>query len=81
MNFNHYLFCHCLYDGRKISTIIQFFAAISGKYEDMQYNELNEFDDGPDVSELEALKRSVSPTLFIIKIVFLPPVLVILAGI
>jgi hypothetical protein len=30
---------------------------LSGKYEEMQYNEVD-FDETPDVSELEALKRS-----------------------
>lgn len=32
--------------------------ALSGKFEEMQYNEISEFDESPDVSELEALKRS-----------------------
>lgn len=32
--------------------------ALSGKYEEMQYNEVGDFDETPDVSELEALKRS-----------------------
>lgn len=34
--------------------------ALSGKFEEMQYNELGDSDEGPDVSELEALKRSAS---------------------
>lgn len=34
-----------------------FVTALSGKFEEMQYNDV-EFDETPDVSELEALKRS-----------------------
>lgn len=34
-----------------------FVSALSGKFEEMQYNEVDS-DESPDVSELEALKRS-----------------------
>ncbi|CAG9787201.1 unnamed protein product [Diatraea saccharalis] len=36
--------------------------SLSGKYEEMQYNEV-EFDETPDVSELEALKRSTGASI------------------
>ncbi|XP_041988937.1 lachesin-like [Aricia agestis] len=32
--------------------------SLSGKFEEMQYNEVGDFEETPDVSELEALKRS-----------------------
>ncbi|KAL0832136.1 hypothetical protein ABMA28_001600 [Loxostege sticticalis] len=37
--------------------------SLSGKYEEMQYNEVGDFDETPDVSELEALKRSTGVRL------------------
>lgn len=44
-----------------------FVSALSGKFEEMQYNEVGDSDESPDVSELEALKRSAGlrsyPTL------------------
>lgn len=42
------------------------FTALSGKFEEMQYNELNDFDPALDVNELEAAARSrarLAPTL------------------
>lgn len=41
-------------------TYAKLVSALSGKFEEMQYNEVNDFDETPDVSELEALKRSYS---------------------
>ncbi|KOB71160.1 hypothetical protein OBRU01_14244 [Operophtera brumata] len=35
--------------------------SLSGKFEEMQYNEVGDFDEAPDVGELEALKRSAAP--------------------
>lgn len=35
-------------------------AALSGKFEEMQYNEVGDFEEAPDVGELEALKRSAA---------------------
>lgn len=39
------------------------FSALSGRFEEMQYNEVGDFEETPDVSELEALKRSSASTL------------------
>lgn len=44
--------------------------ALSGKFEEMQYNELGESDEGPDVSELEALKRSAASRTYFLYVFF-----------
>lgn len=41
-----------------------FFTALSGKFDEMMDNEIGEFDETPDVSELEALKRSGANALY-----------------
>ncbi|XP_068626782.1 protein amalgam-like [Battus philenor] len=51
---------------------------ISGKYEDLQYNDINVFDDSPDVSELEAQKRSYASKSIIENFSSLTPLLLIL---
>ncbi|CAG5046602.1 unnamed protein product [Parnassius apollo] len=54
---------------------------ISGQYEDKQYSEINDFEENPDVSELEALKRSLAPKSTQMNLVLLLTALVILAEI
>ncbi|CAK1579416.1 unnamed protein product [Parnassius mnemosyne] len=55
--------------------------SISGQFEDKQYSDLNVLEENPDVSELEALKRSLAPESVLINFVLLLPALVILAEI
>ncbi|KAF9418572.1 hypothetical protein HW555_004620 [Spodoptera exigua] len=49
--------------------------ALSGKFEEMQYNEVGDSDESPDVSELEALKRSAGvsshPALGLFVVIYL----------
>ncbi|PZC75263.1 hypothetical protein B5X24_HaOG206525 [Helicoverpa armigera] len=48
--------------------------SLSGKFEEMQYNEVGDSDESPDVSELEALKRSAGarscPALWIFVVIY-----------
>lgn len=50
-------------------------SALSGKFEEMQYNEVGDSDESPDVSELEALKRSAGvrshPALGLFVVIYL----------